>query len=56
MPKSEFEVLKKMIEQLGLEFQEFASGIETKFNNISNSLKSCQSHCHVRNQEESKDT
>lgn len=56
MAKSEFETLRKMIEQLGLEFQEFSTGIDKKFETISNSLKSCQSHCHVRNSEESPQT
>jgi hypothetical protein len=52
MPKSEFETLKKMIEQLGLEFQEFSTGIEAKFETISASLRSCQSHCYVKNPDE----
>jgi len=56
MPKSEFETLKKLIEQLGLEFQEFSAGIDKKFATISESLKSCQSRCHVRNSEESQQT
>jgi hypothetical protein len=49
MPESQFQQLLKMIEQLGLEQAEFARGIEEKFETISTSLKSCQSHCHVAN-------
>ena len=56
MSQSEFDVLKRMIEQLGLEFKEFSTGIEKKFATISTSLKSCQSHCHVQNPIESSQT
>jgi len=56
MAQSEFEVLKKMIEQLGLEFKEFSAGVNDKFDTISKSLKSCQSHCYVQNSAESPQT
>jgi hypothetical protein len=49
MPDVQFQKLLRMIEQLGLEHREFAASIEEKFNIISTSLKSCQSHCHVAN-------
>lgn len=49
MPDVQFQRLLKMIEQLGLEFKEFSTGIDSKFDTISKSLKSCQSRCHVAN-------
>jgi hypothetical protein len=49
MPDAQFQRLLKMIEQLGLEFQEFSKGIDVKFETISTSLKSCQTRCHVDN-------
>jgi len=49
MPDAQFQRLLKMIEQLGLEHREFAASIDSKFEIISTSLKSCQSHCHVAN-------
>ena len=49
MPETQFQQLLRMINQLGLEFKEFSSGIDEKFATISQSLASCQSHCHVAN-------
>ena len=49
MPETQFQQLLRMIDQLGLEFKEFSSGIDEKFATISQSLASCQSHCHVAN-------
>ena len=49
MPDTQFQTLLKMIQQLTLEFKEFTTGIDEKFQTISTSLESCQSHCHVDN-------
>jgi len=49
MPETQFQQLLHMIQQLGLEFQEFTKSIDDKFQTISKSLASCQSHCHVAN-------
>jgi hypothetical protein len=49
MPDAQFQMLLRMIKQLGLEVQELSRGVNDKFDTISSSLKSCQSHCHVAN-------
>jgi len=49
MPDAQFQRLLQMIQQLGLEVQELSRGVNEKFETISTSLKSCQSHCHVAN-------
>lgn len=58
MPKTEFEELKRMIGQyrqelslFALEVREALEGVNGKFDTISTSLKSCQSHCHVANEQ-----
>jgi hypothetical protein len=50
MPDVQFQQLLRMIEQLGLELQELSTGVNTKFDHISSSLRLCQSRCHVANQ------
>lgn len=52
MPDNEVEQLKKMITQLSLEFQEDFKKLRDKLDTMMTSLKTCQSRCHVQNQQE----
>lgn len=50
MPQDQFEALQRQIALLSLEWREAMMGINDKVDTMTAALKSCQSHCHVANQ------
>jgi len=50
MSQSQFDALQRQITLLHLEWVETMKKMDEKINLMHASLKSCQSHCHVANQ------